>query len=286
MEAFVVFLPLIGALISGFFGRSLGDRGSQIITSSLLAVAAILSWVLFFQVAVGGNPRTVTLFNWVTSGDFTFDWALRVDSLTAVMLIVVNTLSFVVHVYAIGYMHHDKSIPRFMAYLSFFTFCMLMLVTADNLVQMFFGWEGVGLASYLLIDFGLIVPGARAAAIKAFVVNRVGDVGFALGIFALFALTGTVHLESIFAQIPPYKAPKSDFLGFEVEAITLCCLLLFLGAMGNQPSLACIHGCPMQWRGQHRFLRLSMRQQWSRRVYLWCAACRQFLNIRKSPWRW
>lgn len=237
MEALVVFLPLIGALISGFFGRSLGDKGSQIITSSLLAVAALLSWVLFFQVAVGGAPRTVTLFNWVTSGDFTFDWALRVDSLTAVMLIVVNTVSFVVHVYAIGYMHHDKSIPRFMAYLSFFTFCMLMLVTADNLVQMFFGWEGVGLASYLLIGFWFNRPSACAAAIKAFVVNRVGDVGFALGIFALFALTGTVHLESIFAQIPTLQGTKIDFLGFEIEAITLCCLLLFLGAMGKSAQL-------------------------------------------------
>ncbi|MTI09354.1 NADH-quinone oxidoreductase subunit L [Curvivirga aplysinae] len=233
----IVFLPLIGALIVGFFGRALGDKVSQIITTGLLMVAAAMSWFTFFDVGFGGNAYTVTVLSWVASGDFIFNWALKVDTLTAVMLIVVTTVSSVVHLYSIGYMHHDKSVPRFMAYLSFFTFAMLMLVTADNLVQMFFGWEGVGVASYLLIGFWFEKPSANAAAMKAFIVNRVGDFGFALGIFLIFVLTGSVEFDTIFAAIPAVADANFVFLGMEFNAITISCLLLFMGAMGKSAQL-------------------------------------------------
>ena len=201
MYDLIVFLPLIGFLIAGLFGRQIGDRASELVTTSLLGVSAALSWVAFFSVALGHEEQAliVPVANWLTSGKLVVGWALRIDMLTAVMLVVVGTVSFVVHLYSIGYMAEDKSRPRFFAFLSLFTFAMLMLVTADNLVQMFFGWEGVGLASYLLIGFWYERPSANAAAIKAFVVNRIGDFGFALGIFLLFALTGSVSLEQIFA---------------------------------------------------------------------------------------
>src|SRR5690606_32463822 len=197
----IVFLPLAGFLIAGLFGRSIGARGSELITSGFLVIAAVLSWIAFFTVALGdGEAFTVPLLRFISSGALDVDWALRVDTLTAVMLVVVNTVSALVHIYSIGYMHHDPDRPRFFAYLSLFTFAMLMLVTADNLVQMFFGWEGVGLASYLLIGFWYKKPSANAAAMKAFIVNRVGDFGFLLGIFGIFVLFGSINFDTIFAN--------------------------------------------------------------------------------------
>jgi NADH-quinone oxidoreductase subunit L len=237
MYAAIVFLPLLGAIIAGFGRHALGDKGSPWVTCTGLIVSAVLAWIAFFEVAVGGNPTTVTLFTWVASGDLNFDWALKIDTLTVVMMIVVTTISAMVHVYSVGYMHHDPSVPRFMAYLSLFTFCMLMLVTADNLVQMFFGWEGVGLASYLLIGFWYEKPSANAAAIKAFVVNRVGDFGFSLGIFGVFVVFGTVGLDAIFAAAPQYADYMVTFFGVEWHAMTILCVLLFIGAMGKSAQL-------------------------------------------------
>ncbi len=233
----IVFLPLLASIIAGFGRHALGDRGAQLLTCGGLGISALLSWIVFFDTALGGNTTTVTLFHWVISGDLAFDWALRIDTLSAVMLIVVTTISFMVHVYSIGYMHHDPSVPRFMAYLSLFTFMMLMLVTADNLVQMFFGWEGVGLASYLLIGFWYEKPSANAAAIKAFVVNRVGDFGFSLGIFGVFFLTGSVAFDPIFAAAPQLADATVVFFGVEWHAMTIICVLLFIGAMGKSAQL-------------------------------------------------
>ena len=238
MEAAIVFLPLLAAFITGFFGRFIGDRASQYLTSMTLVLSAILSWVVFFDVAVMGNVAgKVDLGTWIRVGGFDFEWMLRVDQLTAVMLIVVTTVSAVVHVYSIGYMHHDPHTPRFFAYLSLFTFFMLMLVTADNLIQMFLGWEGVGLCSYLLIGFWYERPSANAAAIKAFVVNRVGDFGFALGIFGVFVLFDTVRFDEIFAAVPAQADATITFLSWELPAITTVCLLLFVGAMGKSAQL-------------------------------------------------
>ncbi len=202
----IVFLPLIGFLIVGLFGSQLGPKLSEYVTSGLLVVSALLSWVAFYQVALSpeGQALNVPVMRWIQSGALDANWALRIDSLTVVMLVVVNTVSALVHIYSIGYMHHDPHRPRFFAYLSLFTFAMLMLVTSDNLVQMFFGWEGVGLASYLLIGFWYQKPSASAAAIKAFVVNRVGDFGFALGIFGVFVLFGSVNFDTIFANAATY----------------------------------------------------------------------------------
>ena len=254
MESLIVFLPLIGALVAGFAGRAIGghkgDVFAQIVSSGLLVLSAILAWIVFIKVGIlaedpTGKAYTVELLRWVTVGNFSFDWALRIDTLTCVMLVVITTVSSLVHIYSIGYMHHDPSIPRFQAYLSLFTFMMLMLVTADNLVQMFFGWEGVGLASYLLIGFWYKKPSANAAAIKAFVVNRVGDFGFALGIFGVFVLTGSVSFDSVFNAIPGIvgdggAATNFNFLWFTLtgqEAVTAVCLLLFMGAMGKSAQL-------------------------------------------------
>ncbi|CCG09331.1 NADH-quinone oxidoreductase subunit L [Pararhodospirillum photometricum] len=232
-----VFLPLAGALVAGFKGRTLGDHKAQLVTCGAMGASALLSWLLFFLTVPGGEATTVTLFTWVASGDLVFDWALRIDPLSTVMLMTVTTVSFLVHVYSIGYMHHDPGVPRFMAYLSLFTFFMLMLVTADNLVQLFFGWEGVGVASYLLIGFWYERPSANAAAIKAFVVNRVGDFGFALGIFGVFMVFGTVDFDTIFAAAPSKADATLSFLGIEWHAMTICCLLLFIGAMGKSAQL-------------------------------------------------
>ncbi|MEZ5669182.1 MAG: NADH-quinone oxidoreductase subunit L [Alphaproteobacteria bacterium] len=237
MYALIVFLPLLGFLIAGAFGRLIGDRGSQIVTCGLLLIAAGLSWAAFFDIAVGGNPVTYDLGAWISSGNLEIAWSLRMDTLTAVMLIVVNTVSALVHVYSVGYMSHDHSKPRFMAYLSLFTFAMLMLVTADNLVQLFFGWEGVGLASYLLIGFWYDRPSANAAAIKAFVVNRVGDFGFALGIAGIFLVMDTVQFTEIFERAPEFADASFTFLGAEVHAMTALCVLLFIGAMGKSAQL-------------------------------------------------
>ncbi len=274
MEAAVVFLPLLGAIIAGFFGRMIGDKAAQYIPCVLLTVSALISYYLFFAVALGGDPRTIVLFEWVTSGELEFFWSLKVDTLTAVMLIVVTTVSAVVHIYSIGYMHHDTSIPRFFAYLSLFTFFMLMLVTADNLVQLFFGWEGVGLCSYLLIGFWYDKPTANAAAIKAFLVNRVGDIGFALGIFATFVLFDTVRLDDIFALATSKSDATLVFLDIEFHALTIICLLLFIGAMGKSaqiglhtwlpdamegptPVSALIHAATMVTAGVFMVVRLS-----------------------------
>ncbi len=237
MEVAIVFLPLIGAIIAGFFGRIIGDKGSSILTSSFLTLSGVFSWMLFFDIIYGAGPRSVELFTWIDVGDFEFSWALKMDQLTAVMLVVVTTVSSVVHWYSIGYMHHDKGIPRFFSYLSLFTFFMLMLVTSDNLVQLFFGWEGVGLASYLLIGFWYNKPSANAAAIKAFLVNRVGDFGFALGIFGTFVLFDTVNLDTIFAAVPGNANASLVFLSWDFHAITVICLLLFMGAMGKSAQL-------------------------------------------------
>jgi NADH-quinone oxidoreductase subunit L len=240
----IVFLPLIGFLIAGLIGQSIGSKASEYVTTGLLIVAAVLSWIIFFNVALGHDEAFVQpVLSFIQSGNLNVEWALRVDTLTAVMLVVVNTVSSLVHVYSIGYMHHDPDRPRFFAYLSLFTFAMLALVTSDNLVQMFFGWEGVGLASYLLIGFWYKKPSANAAAIKAFVVNRVGDFGFALGIFGVFVLFGSVNFSDIFANAATYLPKEGDtgqtvlnFLGYTLDkqgAVTVVALLLFMGAMGK-----------------------------------------------------
>ncbi|UXN02429.1 NADH-quinone oxidoreductase subunit L [Bartonella sp. HY406] len=235
----IVFLPLIGFLIAGLFGNSIGARASELVTCSLMVVVAILSWVAFITIAMNANGETqhVEVLSWILSGRLDFDWAFRVDTLTAIMLVVVNTVSALVHIYSIGYMHHDPSRPRFFAYLSLFTFMMLMLVTSDNLVQMFFGWEGVGLASYLLIGFWYQKPSASKAAMKAFVVNRVGDFGFLLGMFSIFVIFGVVGFEDIFARAGSGDYVNTfTFLSWEVDrtnALTITCLLLFIGAMGK-----------------------------------------------------
>src|SRR5919112_2197394 len=237
MEVATIFLPLLAAFIAGFFGRLIGDRGSQFITAGAVLVSALLSIWLFIDVALHGHARTIELFTWIDSGTFEVSWALRVDSLTAVMLIVVNVVSSMVHVYSVGYMSHDHHKPRFMAYLSLFTFFMLMLVTADNFVQMYFGWEGVGLASYLLINFWYEKPSANNASMKAFIVNRVGDFGFALGIMAIFYLFGSVHFDTVFAAAAGKAGQTMNFLGFNLDALTVACLLLFMGAMGKSAQL-------------------------------------------------
>jgi NADH-quinone oxidoreductase subunit L len=237
MEVATIFLPLLAAFIAGFFGRLIGDRGSQIVTAGAVLVSALLSIVLFIDVALHGNTRTIELFTWIDSGTFEVSWALKFDTLTAVMLIVVNGVSSMVHVYSIGYMSHDHHKPRFMAYLSLFTFFMLMLVTADNFVQMYFGWEGVGLASYLLINFWYEKPSANNASMKAFIVNRVGDFGFALGIMAIFYLFGSVHFDTVFAAAAGKAGHTMNFLGFNLDALTVACLLLFMGAMGKSAQL-------------------------------------------------
>ncbi|MGA0565403.1 NADH-quinone oxidoreductase subunit L [Ancylobacter sp. VNQ12] len=233
----IVFLPLIGFLIAGLFGRLIGARASELVTTGLLFVSAFFSWIVFFQTAFGGHDGTVELFTWMSSGGLDVKWAIRVDTLTAVMLILVTTVSSLVHLYSMGYMHEDPSRPRFFAYLSLFTFAMLMLVTSDNLVQMFFGWEGVGLASYLLIGFWYDKPSACAAAMKAFIVNRVGDFGFALGIFAVFMMTGSVGFEQVFATAPSLMDKTIHFIGIDWHAPTIICLLLFVGAMGKSAQL-------------------------------------------------
>ncbi|MBO6825132.1 MAG: NADH-quinone oxidoreductase subunit L [Sneathiella sp.] len=237
MYVLIVFLPLIASLIAGLGGRKIGDRGSQIVTTGAVATSAILSWVAFFQVAIGGNPLTIELFTWIDSGSFDVSWSLRIDTLTAVMLVVVNTVSSLVHLYSIGYMSHDPHKPRFMAYLSLFTFAMLMLVTADNFLQLYFGWEGVGLASYLLIGFWYKKPSANAASMKAFVVNRVGDFGFALGIMAIYLVFDSISFDTVFAAASSEAGNTFNFLGFEVDILTTICLLLFVGAMGKSAQL-------------------------------------------------
>lgn len=251
-----------------------GSRAAELITTCLLMISAALSWVTLVDVGFMHHDARVVLLPWINSGDLQISWTLRVDTLTAVMLVVVNTVSSLVHLYSIGYMDEDPNRPRFFGYLSLFTFAMLMLVTADNLVQLFFGWEGVGLASYLLIGFWYQKPSANAAAIKAFVVNRVGDFGFALGIFAIFALIGSTDFETIFAGAPGLTGKTINFLGWHADALTLTCLLLFMGAMGKSaqfllhtwlpdamegptPVSALIHAATMVTAGVFMVARLS-----------------------------
>ncbi|MBI5165085.1 MAG: NADH-quinone oxidoreductase subunit L [Magnetospirillum sp.] len=237
MYVLAIFLPLLASLVAGLFGRTLGDRGAQIVTCGAVGTSALLSIPIFLTVAMEGHAVTITLLSWIQSGTVDVSWALKFDTLTAVMMIVVTWVSFMVHVYSVGYMSHDPSIPRFMSYLSLFTFAMLMLVTSDNLVQLFFGWEGVGVASYLLIGFWYEKPSACSAAIKAFLVNRVGDFGFALGIFGAYFLFDTVSFDVIFAVAPEKAAATVVFFGHEWHAITIVCLLLFVGAMGKSAQL-------------------------------------------------
>ena len=229
----IVFLPLLGALAAGLFGRLMGPRPSELITTGLLLVAAVLSWVVFVDIGFGHQTARVPIMRWITSGELDTSWALKIDTLTAVMLVVVTTVSSLVHLYSIGYMHEDDIRPRFFAYLSLFTFAMLMLVTSDNLLQMFFGWEGVGLASYLLIGFWYKKQSANAAAMKAFIVNRVGDFGFALGIFGLFFYFNTINLDAVFAAAPSAVGKTWPIAGYEPDVLTVLCLLLFMGAMGK-----------------------------------------------------
>ncbi|MHC5307310.1 NADH-quinone oxidoreductase subunit L [Bartonella sp. LJL80] len=234
----IVFLPLLGFLIAGLGGKTIGARAAELVTCTFMVIVAALSWVAFLTIAMGnGDPVNVPVLHWLTVGGLTFDWALHIDTLTAVMLVVVNTVSALVHIYSIGYMHHDPCRPRFFAYLSFFTFMMLMLVTANNLIQMFFGWEGVGLASYLLIGFWFQRPSANKAAMKAFVVNRIGDFGFLLGIFSIFVLFQSVNFDVIFAKAADNSFVQGmTFLNWQLNAqtaITVTCLLLFVGAMGK-----------------------------------------------------
>jgi NADH-quinone oxidoreductase subunit L len=234
----IVFLPIIAAIVAGLGGRWIGKTAAKVITTGSLFIGAILSWPIFFQYIAGdAQPVVVPVMEWIRSGTLTVDWALRLDSLTAVMLVVVTTVSSLVHLYSWGYMEEDPSQPRFFAYLSLFSFAMLMLVTADSLVQMFFGWEGVGLASYLLIGFWYHKPSANAAALKAFVVNRIGDFGFSLGIFGTFLVFGTVSIPAILAAAPGMAGSTIGFAGMRVDTMTVLCLLLFVGAMGKSAQL-------------------------------------------------
>jgi NADH-quinone oxidoreductase subunit L len=234
----IVFLPLIAALIAGLGGRWIGKTAAKVVTTGALFVGALLSWPIFFQYISGDvGPTVVPILKWIESGGLNVDWALRVDSLTAVMLVVVTTVSSLVHLYSWGYMEEDPGQPRFFAYLSLFSFAMLMLVTADSLVQMFFGWEGVGLASYLLIGFWYYKPSANAAALKAFIVNRIGDFGFSLGIFGTFLVFGTVSIPAILHAAPGMAGSTIGFAGMHVDTMTLLCLLLFVGAMGKSAQL-------------------------------------------------
>lgn len=237
MELLAVFPPLVAFLIAFLFGKQLGHKAVELITCSGVIIAAFCSCALFVEVVLGSEPRTITIMNWITSGALTVDWSLRVDQLAVVMMCVVTIVSSCVHVYSTAYMHEDESISRFMSYLSLFTFAMLMLVTADNLIQLFFGWEGVGVASYLLIGFWNHKDSANAAAIKAFLVNRVGDFGLALGVFACFMLFGTVQFDGMFAIAESLKDARFNFFGFDLPALNTTCLLLFVGAMGKSAQL-------------------------------------------------
>ncbi|WP_417472505.1 NADH-quinone oxidoreductase subunit L [Leisingera sp.] len=242
METILLFAPLVGAVICGFGHKFIGEKAATITATALLFLSALLSWITFLS--FDGTTETITILRWIESGSLATDWAIRLDRLTAIMLIVITTVSSLVHLYSFGYMDHDPQWkegesykPRFFAYLSFFTFAMLMLVTSDNLVQMFFGWEGVGVASYLLIGFYYRKPSANAAAMKAFIVNRVGDFGFALGIFGLFFLTDSINLGDIFAAAPTLAETQVSFLWTEWNAANLLAFLLFVGAMGKSAQL-------------------------------------------------
>jgi len=233
----VVFLPLLAAIIAGFFGRATGDRGAQLVTCGALLLSALLSLFLFRDILATEEVRIIPLFSWIVAGGVDVVWSIRLDTLSGVMIVVVSVVSSMVHVYSIGYMAEDPSIPRFMSYLSLFTFFMLSLVTADNFVQLFFGWEGVGLMSYLLVGFWYDRASANAAAIKAFVVNRVGDFGFSLGIYAVFVIFGSLDFGTVFSAAPRAVGATMEFLGWHVDSLTLACILLFIGAMGKSAQI-------------------------------------------------
>ena len=236
-EYLIIFLPLIGSIISGFFGKFLGSRNSEIITSLLVSISAIFSFFIFYKVLNENYINNLNIFTWINSGSLNVNWSIKIDALSSVMLVVVTLVSSLVHIYSIGYMSHDSHKQRFMSYLSLFTFSMLILVTSDNFLQLFFGWEGVGLCSYFLIGFWFKKESANAAAIKAFVVNRVGDFGFALGIFLIFYLFGTVNYTEVFELIPQSLEKDLTFLGININAIDLICILLFIGAMGKSAQI-------------------------------------------------
>jgi len=274
MEYAIVLLPLLGSIISGFFGKRLGAKSCQILTSSFVSISAILSFFIFYDVLTQDYSSNKLIFNWISSGNFHVNWSIYIDPLTSVMLVVVSLISSIIHFYSIGYMDDDPHKARFMAYLSLFTFAMLTLVTADNFLQLYFGWEGVGLCSYLLIGFWYKKPSANTAAIKAFIVNRVGDFGFAIGIFLIFFFYGTVNYDEVFQQTPLLIQKQVIFLGIEFNLITLICLLLFLGAMGKSaqillhtwlpdamegptPVSALIHAATMVTAGLYMVARLS-----------------------------
>ena len=237
LEYFILFLPLLAAFISGFLGKFIGHRSSEIITSLFTSVSAILSVLVFYKVINQSYENNIIISTWLNSGSLYVNWSIKIDALSSVMLVVVTLISALVHIYSIGYMSHDPHRSRFMAYLSLFTFSMLTLVTSDNFLQLFFGWEGVGLSSYFLIGFWFNKESANAAAIKAFIVNRVGDFGFALGIFLIFYLFGTINYEEVFQQIPQIINKEIVFVGIHLNAINLICILLFIGAMGKSAQI-------------------------------------------------
>ena len=236
-EYLIIFLPLIGSIISGFFGNFLGSRNSEILTSLLVSISSFFSFLIFYKVFNQNYTNNLNILTWINSGTFNVNWSINIDALSSVMLVVVTLVSSLVHIYSIGYMSHDPHKQRFMSYLSLFTFSMLMLVTSDNFLQLFFGWEGVGLCSYFLIGFWFKKESANAAAIKAFIVNRVGDFGFALGIFLIFYLFGTVNYAEVFELIPQSLEKDLSFLGININAVDLICILLFIGAMGKSAQI-------------------------------------------------
>jgi len=235
--SFALFLPFLAFFLTFIFGKNIDVRFSQYFTSLSILISSILSWIIFLNIIELNTVEKVHIFNWISSGDFYVDWSLRIDPLTSIMLIVITNVSAAVHFYSIGYMSKDPSIPRFMSYLSLFTFFMLALVTSDNLLQMFFGWEGVGLTSYLLIGFWYHKKSANKAAIKAFVVNRIGDFGFLLGIVGIFFVFNSVHFDQIFIQVDTFKHHKITFLNMNLSTVNLLCILLFIGAMGKSAQL-------------------------------------------------
>ena len=237
LVSLTLFSPLAGFLIAAILNKIVHYKYSQYVTSILIVFSSLCSWIIFLKIIDNSQTSKVYLFNWIHSGDFFVDWSLRVDALTSVMLIVVTNISAAVHIYSIGYMKGDNSIPRFMSYLSLFTFFMLTLVTSDNLLQMFFGWEGVGLASYLLIGFWHHKKSANDAAIKAFILNRIGDFGYLLGIVGIFFVFNTIYFDEIFYQIDFFKNQNINFLGFKVPTLDTLCILLFIGAMGKSAQL-------------------------------------------------
>ena len=280
MYASIVFLPLLGAIIAGILSLGHRDRAAELVTVTGLLLSLLFSIFAFAQVAIGGQPITIDIARWIVSGDFEAMWRLRFDTLTAVMLIVVTGVSSMVHIYSIGYMSHDNARARFMAYLSLFTFAMLMLVTADNLVQLFFGWEGVGVASYLLIGFWYKKESAHTAAMKAFVVNRVGDFGFALGILAVYQIFGSIQFDDIFANAAMMRDSQIGFLGQALPALEVAGILLFIGAMGKSAQLglhtwlpdamegptpvsALIHAATMVTAGVFMICRLSLMLEYA-----------------------